>query len=257
LKTLSKIYNKFYNQARSPVILKKYYVFTFFGFLVVIFYLGLALSKRNPYSLLIPFSFYELDLALRDSRIPIKIYLTDGKGNLFSAQRKMLLTGEYRKDISTLITQLSFPPFYEIEENVSKKGLELNLKKMPNLVLALKSIWLLKDSTLILDFNEMSVNKEINQLKVVIDKDTYDIVEEKDNESLSNIQEKEAEDKIQIQKKKMLILSSTFDAIEKTIFENFNEVKIIEFRLDGVTKKFPELDYDLSEKKSRIENTEP
>lgn len=193
-----------------------------------------------------------MDLPLSDKRVPAKVYLSDGRMNVYPSDRKVLLTGEFRKDLHTLITQVSAPPFYEIEENFTKKGLKVNLKKLPNLHFALITIWFNESGRLILDLRESSIQTEISILKVRVDRGTYELKEEVESESLSSIQQKEDEDKILVHQRRMEILHSTFLAIEKTIFDNFPEIKSIEFRLDGETKDYPDLNYKLSEVKNRI-----
>lgn len=253
IETLKNLYPDFYRKAVSRSGTKKFYFLFFSTIITLNFLLGFLLTEKNPLSLLVPFSFFELDLPISDKRIPARVYLSDGNGNVFPSDRKVYLgEGDFRKKIITLSTEISRPPYYEVEENLSKKDLNTNLKKLPNLHYALRAIWILKD-TLILDLRTTSIEDEIREMKVRLETKVYDIKEEKDvnDEKLSDIEIIAARNKEEILKKKLILLDSSFIALEKTLFDNFSEINKIEYRLDGNIKNYPGMSYLLSTPKDR------
>jgi hypothetical protein len=250
---IKEVYPTFYNKATQNSGTKKYYFLFLSTILTLNFFLGFYLTEKNPYSLLVPLTFFDLDLPLADKRIPVKLYLSDGSGNVFPSERKVLVDlKNFRSSILTLAIEISRPPYYEVEENLNKKNLSVNLKKLPNIHYSIKTIWKFNEDTIIIDLRESSLMKELDTLKVRIEKTTYEIKEENESDSkLVDPHEIESQNKEEILKLKMSLLNSTFLALEKTIFDNYPDIKKIEYRLDGVKKKFPNLEYDLEETKDR------
>jgi len=251
---LKTVYPNFYDKATQNSGTKKFYFLFFSTVITLNFFIGFYLTEKNPYSLLVPLTFFELDLPLADKRENAKIYLSDGSGNVFPSDRKVLLNkNDFRNSIQTLAIEISRPPYYETEENFSKKDLNVNLKKLPNIHYSIISIWKLNNDTIILDLRESSLTSEIEKMKVRIEKNTYEIKEEKDADSghLVDTKEKDESDKQELIKIKMDLLNSAFLALEKTIFDNFSDINKIEYRLDGVKKSYEKLQYDLTTEKMR------
>jgi hypothetical protein len=252
--TLKAVYPNFYDKATQNTGTKKFYFLFFSTVITLNFFIGFYLTEKNPYSLLVPLTFFELDLPLADKRENAKVYLSDGSGNVFPSDRKVLLDkNDFRNSIQTLAIEISRPPYYETEENFSKKDLNVNLKKLPNIHYSIISIWKLNNDTIILDLRESSLTSEIEKMKVRIEKNTYEIKEEKDTDSghLVDTKEKDESDKQELMKIKMDLLNSAFLALEKTIFDNFSDINKIEYRLDGVKKTYEKLQYDLTTEKLR------
>jgi hypothetical protein len=252
---IKNLYPNFYEKASLNSGSKKFYFLFLSTILTLNFYLAFYLTDKNPYSLLIPFTFFDVDLPLADKRVQVKLYLSDGAGNVFLSERKVLLDfSDIRSSLMTLAIEISRPPYYEIEENLNKKDLNINLKKLPNIHYSIKTIWIVNKDTLIIDFRESSLLSEFANMKVRIENKTYEIKEENESDSkLEDLGESEVKNKDEIQKLKMALLKSTFLALEKTIFDNYNEIKSIEYKLDGVSKNFLNLEYELSVPKKRGE----
>ncbi len=250
---LKTLYPNFYEKAVLNSGSKKFYFLFLSTILTFNFYLAFFLTEKNPYSLLIPLTFFEFDVPLADKRVPVKLYLSDGSGSVFLSERKVLLDlTDFRASLMTLAIEISRPPYYEIEENLNKKDLNINLKKLPNIHYSIKTIWKLNNKTFILDFRESSLLSEFATMKVRIENKTYDIKEEMESDSkLIDPSELETKNKDAIQKLKMDLLKSTFLALEKTIFDNFTEINKIEYKLDGISKNFLDLEYNLSLPKNR------
>ncbi len=251
---LKTAYPDFYDKAVRNSGTKKFYFLFFSSIITLNFYIGFYLTEKNPYSLLIPLTFFELDIPLADKRENAKVYLSDGSGTVFPSDRKVLLDkSDFRSAIQILAIEISRPPYYETEENFSKKDLNVNLKKLPNIHYSIISIWKINNDTILLDLRESSITDEIEKMKVRIEKNTYDINEDKDSDQghLIDTKEKDESDKQDLNKIKMNLLNSAFLAFEKTIFDNFTEIKKIEYRLNGIKKTYENLDYDLSTEKLR------
>ena len=252
-KSIRNSYPEFYEKAVNKTGSKKYYFLFFSSIITWNFLLGFYLTEKNPLSLLIPFSFFELDIPLADRREISRVYLSDGEGNVFPSDRKLLYDkNDYRSAVVSLATEISRPPYYEVEENFTKKNLNINLKKLPGIHYSIITSWRFKN-TLIIDLREASLLSEFQNMRVRIEKGTYEIKEDKDiePEKISNEDEQNEADKKEISKKKNSLMNSTFLALEKTLFDNFKDIDIIEYRLDGYNKNFLNLDYKLDELKKR------
>jgi hypothetical protein len=250
---IKSIYPSFYNKATQNSGTKKFYFLFLSTIITLNFFLGFYLTEKNPYTLLIPLTFFEVDLPLADKRIPIKLYFSDGFGKVFSTERKVLIDLEnIRSSVMTLAIEISRPPYYEVEENLNKKNLSVNLKKLPNIHYSIKTIWKYNEDLLIIDLRESSLKAELDTMKVRVEKTTYEIKEENESDSkLIDPHEIESQNKDDIYKLKMTLLYSTFLALEKTIFDNYPYIKKIEYRLDGIKKNFSSLEYNLEETKNR------
>jgi hypothetical protein len=250
---IKKIYPSFYNKATQNSGTKKFYFLFLSTILTLNFFLGFYLTEKNPFSLLIPLTFFELDLPLADKRIPIKLYFSDGSGTVFPTERRVMIDLEnIRSSVMTLAIEISRPPYYEVEQNLNKKNVNINIKKLPNIHYSIKTIWKYNQDQLIIDLRESSLRAELDSMKVRIEKTTYEIKEENDSDSkLIDPNEIESQNKDDIYKLKMRLLYSTFLVLEKTIFDNYPYIKKIEYRLDGIKKNFPGLEYNLEETKNR------
>jgi len=249
IKELANFYDKMYEESFSEKKDKKFWFLFFSGFVSFMFFLLFALVGKNPFSLLVPFSIYDNFSLIYDKRSPVTIYLSDGKKNLFHIKRKIFLTGEIYHDLKALLVEISEPPFYELEENSNIQEIK-EIKKLPNLHFALIQMWILKDKTLILDFREETLLQEMQEQRVRIDTQTYDIKEENSEEKIS-IQSSEKNKKI-LEKMKIELMESAFLALEKTIFENFPDILSIEYRLNGISKELPNFEYKFTQKRTRL-----
>ncbi|MCC6274594.1 MAG: hypothetical protein IT569_01930 [Leptospiraceae bacterium] len=185
-----------------------------------------------------------------------KVFASDGVGNVFEINRKMnLIPGNSARNLITLIGEIGEPPFYE-ESSGNEAAFSANLKKMPNLQTSVISSWFLKnEKKLIVDFRESTINDEMEALKFRIDNPL--IGEDQEDSDEGHFFAKKAKvdpekRKSEIKKIRLTILKSTFLAIEKTIFANFPEVDSLEFRLDGLRRDYPGLEYSLVQKKNRV-----
>ncbi len=249
IKELVNFYDKMYEESFSEKKDKKFWFLFFSGFVSFMFFLLFALVGKNPFSLLMPFSIYDNFSLIYDKRSPVTVYLSDGKKNLFHIKRKIFLTGEIYHDLKALLVEISEPPFYELEENLNIQEAK-EMKKLPNLHFALIQMWILKDKTLILDFREETLLQEMQEQRVRIDTQTYDIKEENSEEKIS-VQDSERNKKI-LEKMKIELMESAFLALEKTIFENFPDILSIEYRLNGISKELPNFEYKFTQKRTRL-----
>lgn len=245
-------YKKIYKESFSETRDKKFLFLFFSGLFFTSFFLMFFLIGKNPYSLLIPFSLYDTHLFLYDKRSKVTIFLSDGKGNFFPIQRKLTKTGNLREDIKKILIEISEPPYYEMEYS-NFENLQMNYKKLPNIHFALIQVWTLGD-TLILDFRESTLKEEMENQRVRIDTGNYEIEEQTETSKLAQEKAQDDNNKILLQKLKKDLLSSSFLALEKTIFENFPQIKRLEYRLNGQKKDFEDLEYKLSEVKERKQN---
>ncbi|MCP5503117.1 MAG: hypothetical protein H7A25_24675 [Leptospiraceae bacterium] len=223
----------------------RFLFFYFSWFFALMFYMGFYLVGKNPLSLLLPFSHFHFPVP--EKRSDKTLYLSDGQGNVFKSSRKVYFEkGRLQDNILILISEIGKSPYYEMDNSSDLLQLNQNLKKLPGLETAIISIWYLQDSSrLILDLREKTIHKELARLRFRVGRIKADSIYD------SNFEEEKEERKKETKKIRYNFLKSTFLSIEKTLFDNFPEVKSIEFRLDGQMKQIEGLDYDLTSSKKR------
>ncbi len=210
----------------------------------ILFFIVFILVGKNPLSLLIPFTLY--DLPSRDGRTNVTLYVSDGKTNLLKSKRKVLLAdNDLKKNLNIIVGELSQPPYEDLidstEENVFPK-------KLPDLRSPIIAFWLLdSDKKLIIDLNEESIQKEISSIKIKLEVNE-DSLYDKQNREEEAVEKKKIEE---LQSARVKVLNTALSALEKTIFENFSTIETIEFRLNGYSKDFAGLEYKLTEVKKR------
>lgn len=246
---LIQIYKKLYEESFLETKDKKFLFLFFTGLFFCLFFLSFYLIGKNPYSLLIPFSLYDTHFFLNDKRDKVTIFFSDGKGNIFPVQKKLLKMGNFREDVKRVLIEISEPPYFELDysnfENIQK-----NYKKLPNIYLALIQSWVV-NNTLILDFRESTLLEEMENQKVRVETDGYEVGEENEKSQLAKEKQKEEQTKMLVEKLKRDLFGYSFEVLEKTIFENFSQIQAIEYRIDGKQKDLKDLNYKLSEKKVR------
>ncbi|MDX1958795.1 MAG: hypothetical protein SFU98_09490 [Leptospiraceae bacterium] len=248
---LKTIYQNLHEVSENKTFEKKFALIFFSSSFVIIFYLVFLLSGVNPYSLLNPFSLYDVSLPIIDKRKMVTIYLSDGKNNVFPSKRKVYLENQnLHKRVITLMKEVSEPPFYEVEENLENANLNVNFKKLPSVHFAVNTIWKWKN-TLIIDLRSSTLKEEIEQMRVKLENQSYSESSETETGKLGDIQKKDEETKEKLLVQKRTMLNSAMIVIEKTIFANFPEIDSIQFKLDGRTKDFPNLEYKFSTEKKR------
>ncbi|EKR43287.1 hypothetical protein LEP1GSC107_1444 [Leptospira interrogans serovar Grippotyphosa str. UI 12769] len=204
---------------------------------VVLFFTSFILSGNSPFITLVPFSLYEL--GNRDHRTEITIYVSDGERQVFPVRRKVLLEDEeFRHKTMILIGEISESSYFDKTLEGGKGEHYKNLKRLPEIQYAVKAIWK-NGGTLILDFRKSTLQEILSGMKFRIDY-TY--------ARRMNDDEKQKE----IARKKMALLDSTFLALEKTVFENFQDIQSVEYRLDGLSENISGMEYslDLSHKRN-------
>jgi len=212
--------------------------------LAILFFIVFILVGKNPFSLLVPFNFY--DLPSVDRRTNVTLYVSDGKTNLLKSKRKVLLAdNDIRKNLNIIVGELSQPPYDDIIETTEENVFP---KKLPDLRSPIIAVWLLdSDKKLILDLNEASIQKELSSIKIKLEA-TEESVDDKKNQEEESIEKKRLEE---LQAARVKVLNTALRALEKTIFENFSTIETIEFKLNGVSKDFAGLEYKLTEVKKR------
>ncbi|TGK06633.1 hypothetical protein EHO59_00370 [Leptospira semungkisensis] len=214
---------------------KKALFLTYSWIIVLLFLTGFILAGKNPLKLLVPFTLY--DLPNFDPRKEAVVFESDGEGQVYPVKRRVLLTGEdFRHDALTLIGETGESNYFD--PSVPNASAQFrNLKKLPNLQDSVISIWKRGD-LLILDLRKSTLENLLSEMKFRIDY-TY--------ASQLSEDQKTAE----ISRKKLLLLSSAFLAVEKTLFENFPEITRIEYRLGGEVSDLNGLTYSLSTSHSK------
>lgn len=212
--------------------------------IALLFFIVFILIGKNPLSLLVPFTLY--DLPSLDKRTSVTLYVSDGKSNLLKSKRKVLLAeNELKKNLRIIIGELSQPPYEDIiespEENVFPK-------KLPDLRSPIIAMWFLdSDKKLILDLDEESIQRELALIKVKLEVNEDSIFDKQSREEEAQV--KKREEDVQIARTR--VLNTALMALEKTIFENFPSIESLEFKLNGHTKDFSGLEYKLTEIKKR------
>lgn len=242
---IKETYNLIFEESFNEKINKKFLIIYFSIVLSILFFFAFYLVKVNPIQLLVPFSLF--DLPKIDSRVEKSIYVSDGKNSVLKIKRKILISDEPReKKLKVLVSEIAKSSTENILES---KEENLFPKKTLNLSDSLISSWFIDDSKkLILDFNEENLKLELSKLRAKTISSEEETIFDKKTPEQEKIYKEEI---LKLNQSKLLKLEISFLALEKTIFENFKELESIEFKLNGISKDFPELDYKLLETKKR------
>ncbi|MBK8393869.1 MAG: hypothetical protein IPL26_01295 [Leptospiraceae bacterium] len=238
------LFSKIFSEAIGETKNTKFRFFFISTSIMILFFIIFILIGKNPFSLLLPLSVY--DLPSIDKRTLVTLYISDGKNNLLKSKRKILLAdGNIQKNLQIILGELSKPPYDDeiesTEENVFPK-------KLPDLKSSIISAWFLdSNKKLILDFNEAGIQKELSSIRVKLE-----VPEDESTENESKEEEVVEKKRLEeLQKARVKILNTALTALEKTIFENFSSIESFEIRLNGESKQFLGLEYNLTELKKR------
>lgn len=240
---LQELFSKIFREATGETKSNQFRFFFLSSSVAILFFIIFILVGKNPFSLLIPFSVY--DLPSPDRRTTVTLYVSDGKTNLLKSKRKVLLASDIRKNLNIIIGELSQPPYDDVIETTEENVFP---KKLPDLRSPISVMWLLdSDKKLILDLNEASIQKELSTIKIKLEV-TEENQEDKKNQEDEVIEKKKLEE---LQAARLKILNTALSALEKTIFENFSNIETLEFRVNGLNKDIAGLEYKLTEVKKR------
>lgn len=236
-----KHWTRFFNIAieKNNTNIRKYLMlyFAWIGFLLFVSFSYLV--EKNPFSLLIPFNVFALPL--QESRTLAKIYVSDGEKNIFASDRLVYLQNSIKDDIRTLLAEISRPPYFSNLIQVEDKIASSKLKRLPNLSIALISIWVQdKGKVLILDFSSNEIEREMAKYR--FPKSSYDVSDEEEEqqeqssiESYYSAPSNFIDDKTlkEIEAKKFTVLGLVVDCMENTIFDQYSKLEKIIFKIDG------------------------
>ncbi|HMV44657.1 MAG TPA: hypothetical protein PK079_08670 [Leptospiraceae bacterium] len=237
---LSKIFSEAVGETKS----NKFRFFFISSSAGILFFIIFILVGKNPFSLLVPFYFY--DLPSIDKRTEITLFISDGKNNLLKSKRKVLLAeNDLRRNLNIIIGELSQAPYEDVIETTEENVFP---KKLPNIRNPILISWFLEsEKKLIIDLDEEVIQKEISNIRIRVDANDDDLDEKQKKEE----EELEKKRYAELQVAKMKILNTTLQALEKTIFANFPSIESIEFKINGHSKELAGLEYKLSEIKKR------
>ncbi|MBP7284145.1 MAG: hypothetical protein KBA66_21350 [Leptospiraceae bacterium] len=238
------LFSRIFSEATGETSNRKFRFFFLSSSIAILFFIIFILIGKNPFSLLVPFTFY--DLPSLDKRTLVTLYISDGKNNVLKSKRKLLLSeSDIRKNLHIILGELSQPPY---EDSIESTEENVFPKKLPDMRSSIISTWFLDSGKkLILDFNEVGIQKELSTIRVKLDINEEDSSENKSKEE-EIIENKRQEE---LQKARIRILNTALAALEKTIFINFPSIETLEFRLNGMSKQFNGLEYNLVETKKR------
>jgi hypothetical protein len=241
---LRDLFSKIFLEATGETKSNQFRFFFLASSLAILFFIVFILVGKNPFSLLVPFNFY--DLPGIDRRTNVTLYVSDGKTNLLKSKRKVLLTeNDVSKNLNIILGELSQPPYEDVIETTEENVFP---KKLPDLRSPIIASWLLdSDKKLIIDLNEESIQKELSSIKIKLEVNE-DSLYDKQNREEEAIEKKKLEE---LQSARVKVLNTALLALEKTIFENFSTIETIEFKLNGHSKDFAGLEYKLTEVKKR------
>jgi hypothetical protein len=240
---LKELFSKIFSEATGETKSNQFRFFFLSTSLAILFFIIFILVGKNPFNLLVPFSVY--DLPSPDRRTTVTLYVSDGKSNLLKSKRKVLLADEITKNLNIIIGELSQPPYEDVIETTEENVFP---KKLPDLRSPITAMWLINsDKKLILDLNELSIQKELSNIKIKLEV-TEEDQEEKQKREEETVEKKKLEE---LQAARLKILNTALSALEKTIFENFKNIETVEFRLNGMSKDIAGLEYKLTEIKKR------
>ena len=121
------LFSKIFSEAIGETKNTKFRFFFISTSIMILFFIIFILIGKNPFSLLLPLSVY--DLPSIDKRTLVTLYISDGKNNLLKSKRKILLAdGNIQKNLQIILGELSKPPYDDeiesTEENVFPKKLQ-------------------------------------------------------------------------------------------------------------------------------------
>lgn len=238
------LFSKIFLEATGETTSNRFRFFFLSASVAILFFIVFILVGKNPFGLLIPFSFY--DLPSLDRRSIVSLYVSDGKNNVLKTKRKVLLAeNDINRNLKIIIGELSQPPYEDVIESTEENVFP---KKLPDLRSPIIASWFLdSNKRLILDLNEAIIETELSTIKIKLEVNE-DSIFEKENREDETIEKKRIQE---IKSARVKVLNTALLALEKTIFENFPTIEIIEFKLNGYSKDFPGLEYRLTEAKKR------
>ncbi len=238
------LFSNIFSEATGETTNNQFRFFFLSASIAILFFIVFILIGKNPITLLIPFSFY--DLPSLDKRTNVILYVSDGKSNLLKSKRKVLLTeNDLKKNLNIIIGELSQPPYEDVIESVEENVFP---KKLPDLRSPIIAAWLLdSNKKLILDLDENSIYKELSSIKVKLEVNEDSIFDKQNREE--EALEKKREEEVRLARVK--VLNTALLALEKTIFENFPSIETLEFKLNGHSKELSGLEYKLNEIRKR------
>ncbi|WP_411822166.1 LIC_10740 family protein [Leptospira sp. 'Mane'] len=250
--------SQFYRLGTGIEVTTNRFLFLFFSwFSLLLFFTFFILAEKNPFNLLVPFNVFQLPNY--DHRSHFKIFISDG-GDLQAPITRLVLANENKSEfIYQLIEEVGAPPYFLPEENKENAEIVFTPKKLLPLQYSLTNIWFReKEKTIILDWNETSLEQVMNQYRLARSGQGSTLVdsEEEQNQVVDavtyysgpEVGPKESEELVRA--KKLQALAATFKAIDATILSNFSEITTIQHKLNGESREFPGLsNYSLSENK--------
>lgn len=225
--------------ANQNTNIRKYLMlyFAWIGFLLFVSFSYLV--EKNPFSLLVPFNLFALPL--HETRTLTKVYVSDGEQNIFPSDRLVYLQDSIKDDIRTLLAEIGRPPYFSNLAQVKDKIASSKLKRLPNLSIALVSIWVQNNGKqIILDFSSREIEREMGKYR--FPKSSYDISEDGEEQQEQSsiesyysapsnfIDEKTLKE---IESKKFTVLGLVIDCIEETLFAQYPNLEKIIFKIDG------------------------
>lgn len=219
------------------------FIFLYFSWIVFLLFLSLSfLVEKSPFNLLLPFQVFSLPVD--DSRGMGVIYVSDGEANIYPSDRKIFLQNDNKEDIREIIEEVGRPPHFSTGFKEGDPFFGAKLKKLPNLSIALISVWLVDDGKkVIIDFSSSELERELAKFRFAkskIEEAEDEETELMDTESYYSAPSNfiDAKTLKEIEEKKVLIMGLALKAIRSSIQANLTNVQNIEFRLDGKKDNF-------------------
>lgn len=231
----SKFYSIAMGDARED---SRRFLFLYFSWMIFLVLLSFTiLVGKNPFVLLFPFQVFELPY--QDKRVDVKVFVSDGESQVFSSERRILLQGEPKLDIRELVEEVGRPPHFSKPAREGDIFFGDNLKKLPNLSIALTSIWTREnEKEIVLDFSKEVIQKELATYRFA--KQEYlDESEEEDTNSDIDSYYAPPKDYVdpktlrEMEKKKEIVLNLTLEAIRKTLLANYPGYEKVHLHFDG------------------------
>ncbi len=208
------------------------FFFLYFSWIFFLVFLSFCfLSERNPFQLFLPFEVFEIPKS--DPRKESIVFVSDGEQRIYPSKRLVFRKKEIKEDIRGLVEEVGRTP--AVSDLGAGSGIQL--KKLPNLGIALLSIWVPKGRDLIiLDFHSSEVQREIAKFRFAKKLMLEDTERVEDTESYYGppADFRDSKNQENLEEKKSAILKLTLQAIAETIRANYPEYKRVEYRLDGI-----------------------
>lgn len=220
-------FGSFYKMATGAIPPDPRYLFFFFSWsFAFLFFAFFVLAGKNPFSLLKPFSLF--NLPRMEGRIVYTIFISDGETNQIATER-LLPSPESEQDlVHRIAREVGAPPY-------STAKITITPKKLLTLENSLLSVWFRnKDQDLILHWKREGLEKEIRNFRLPRYSTTEVADEEVEKEnyySLPELQRQESEESIQRRRDNVLL--ATFKALDASLFANLPNLKRIHHRIDG------------------------